>query len=151
MAYIDRNKEAPRKTLLSRLEIGEYIVDKATGVEVPQKWSISFHNNRGDKTAESICELVTYELNGDFDPKSFSLYPFPEGTLVLNDIDGTKGWQRSDSVELIGSKREVPGCQRVQNGQGSPVSVNDSTDTDCVFRYGRMSMSDTDPDLKMSQ
>jgi hypothetical protein len=83
--------------LLARLDIAEYRRHD-DNLRVPARWQATFY--KGDQSVESRtnAHLTDYSLNEEIPEREFSLVPFPDGTLVNDERDNSKWWQRADGA-----------------------------------------------------
>lgn len=95
--------------LRSVLQIDSYRTDLEAGVDVPERWSMRWMTPDGKPMSETTGTLSNASVNVEAELESFSLIPFPEGSIVLNEKERTKGWQRADgTLEVTASREKLP-------------------------------------------
>lgn len=102
-------------TLSADIVVTEWIRDES-GVFVPERWAVrQFDGPRGVRK-RSECQLASYSVNRPESLKTFSLFPFPEGTLVVDERNGSVGWQRGDHVEVVSSGKQDEPAPKIGPG-----------------------------------
>lgn len=97
-----------REWLDARLDIASYRTH-SDSVFIPDNWALTFFHHDGAIRSTCVCNLEEYSVNKPVSMGEFTLIPFPDGTLVEDERDGTTWWQRPGSErELVSSPDLIP-------------------------------------------
>jgi len=82
----------PIEYLRAQLDI-TYPPDHHQEMTVPDGWVLTFFSPEGPQR-RAKCQVTGFSLNQEVAESEFTLKPFPVGTLIVDERDGSKYWQR---------------------------------------------------------
>jgi hypothetical protein len=98
----------PPEILTAELEIQAYQPCGPDLPDLPARWSLRFYLATGPLRDELTCDLTACSINDAAGLEPFSIVPFPDGTLVMNERDDSVSWQRGTKLEPNGEKDRLP-------------------------------------------